>query len=703
MGHAGVSLFRINLSHTNFKDLENIIIKIRRYSDIPICIDTEGAQIRTGLIKSGEAHLKENDIIRVASKQCAESKADIYFTPDGVTDQLEIGDLITIDFNSALAQVIDKTNLGLSLKVLNPGYIKSNKAVNVNRQIQLPTMTEKDKKSIALGVKLGIRHYALSFAHKASDVRTVREYLPKETVLISKIECHQAIANLEEIIMESDAILIDRGDLSREEPIEKIPFLQKYIIKKAKQLEKKVSVATNLLESMIINTQPTRAEVNDIYNTLLDGADALVLAAETAIGKWPIKAVNMVAKMIVEFEREQEFVRSQTSFASNSLFSSLPEPHGGEMVDQMLPPEKVEDIRGLERVPVSIENLIDAEQIALGVYSPLTGFMTSTDLNSVLDSYQLFDGIPWTMPIILQVKRNVAKSLKNGKKYLLTDRCDEAFSLISVEEIYTINLKDTVKRWFSTDSPEHPGVKRVLSGGSFIVGGKIQLIKRLPSPHREYELTPKELRFLFDLKGWRRIVGFHTRNVAHCGHEYIQRRALESTNADGLLISPVLGPKKVGDFRSELVLRSYQMMIRNGAYPPGKAFIGGLLTYPRYCGPREAVFTALCRKNMGCSHFIVGRDHAGVGEFYKTSKSQDLFKEVGDIGIVPVFFGAIGYNKKTQQYEEESGSVDIVSLSATRVRETILKGEKLPNWFIDEDVQEMLLSSSNSKHGIIYQ
>jgi ATP sulfurylase len=145
------------------------------------------------------------------------------------------------------------------------------------------------------------------------------------------------------------------------------------------------------------------------------------------------------------------------------------------------------------------------------------------------------------------------------------------------------------------------------------------------------------------------------------------------------------------------------MMIRNGAYPPGKAFIGGLLTYPRYCGPREAVFTALCRKNMGCSHFIVGRDHAGVGEFYKTSKSQDLFKEVGDIGIVPVFFGAIGYNKKTQQYEEESGSVDIVSLSATRVRETILKGEKLPNWFIDEDVQEMLLSSSNSKHGIIYQ
>ena len=696
----GVTLLRINLSHTKFQDLENVIKKIRSFSDIPICLDTEGAQMRTGLIKEEESYLNENDTLQVASSQRMESKVDFCLTPDGITDQLEIGDLITIDFNSVVAQVIHKTKLTLKLKVLNSGLIGSNKAVNVNRQIQLPIMTEKDKKSIALGEKLGIMHYALSFAHKVNDVRTVREYLPKGATLISKIECHQAITNLEGIILESDAILIDRGDLSREEPIERIPFLQKHIINKAKQLETKVCVATNLLESMITNPQPTRAEVNDIYNTLLDGADVLVLAAETAIGKWPIISIDMVTKMIKEFERQQDSVSPQIGFTGPSLFSSLPDPHGGKLVEQLLDPNELPDFSDLERVAVSMKDLIDAEQIALGIYSPLTGFMKSSDLASVLDSYQLSDGTVWSMPIILQVEHDVAKTLEEGRKYILTDSSDISHSLISVEEIYTTNLKKMVNRWFGVDSLEHPGVKRVLSSGEYFVAGNIQLINRLPSNNVEFEFTPRELRFLFDLKGWRRVVGFHSRNVAHRGHEYIQNQALEVTHGDGLLISPVLGPKKMGDFRSELIIKSYQMMIKNGSYPTGKAFLGALLTYPRYCGPREAVFTALCRKNMGCSHFIIGRDHAGVGDFYKKIDCEKFFNQIGDIGITPVFFDAIGYNNKTRKYEQESNSKNIVSLSGTSVREAISMGEKLPNWFIYEDIQDMLLKKMNSNEEV---
>ena len=181
-------------------------------------------------------------------------------------------------------------------------------------------------------------------------------------------------------------------------------------------------------------------------------------------------------------------------------------------------------------------------------------------------------------------------------------------------------------------------------------------------------LTPSQTRFLFNQKGWERVVGFHTRNVAHRAHEHIQIEALRITDADGLLISPVIGPRKRGDFQSSAVLASYQACLESGIYPQNHAVLSGFASYPRYAGPREAVFTAICRQNMGCSHFIVGRDHTGVSDYYKPDDSQRLFETIGDIGIVPVFFGVIGYDATRDAYGEDLNG-HLAPISGTEVRE----------------------------------
>src|SRR3990172_2190130 len=221
-------------------------------------------------------------------------------------------------------------------------------------------------------------------------------------------------------------------------------------------------------------------------------------------------------------------------------------------------------------------------------------------------------------------------------------------------------------------------------------GRRRTLIQPLPSPYRRYDLTPAQLRMVFAHKGWNRVVGFHSRNLVHRGHEAVQLAALERTHADGLLISPVLGTTKQGDFLPHLVLDGYQAMLDYGLYPPGKVVLASFITYPRFAGPREAVFTALCRKNMGCSHFIVGRDHAGVSGFYGASDSSALFDELGDIGIEPVFFDAIGYDMREECYVELSACKTAAPISGTEIRRALMNGEALPNWMMRSEVQDVV-------------
>jgi len=304
LSELGVDLFRINLSHTKTEEIESRVNLIRSYSEVPICLDSEGAQVRTGDFASDSFFVEEQSIITVHKEEILGGSHHFNFYPLNIFDQLRVGDLISIDFNAVLTQVIKINSFEAKIRVLNEGIIGKNKAVNLDRIIEMPPLTRKDIESLEIGKKLNIKHVALSFAGHAEDVREIKKYCHDDTYIISKVESRKALLNLDGIIGESNAVLIDRGDLSREVDMEYVPFWQKKIINRTKQLGKEVFVATNLLESMVVTPYPTRAEVNDIYNTLVDGADGVVLAAETAIGAYPLECASMVKKIIAVVNSE---------------------------------------------------------------------------------------------------------------------------------------------------------------------------------------------------------------------------------------------------------------------------------------------------------------------------------------------------------------------------------------------------------------
>ena len=689
---AGASLFRVNLSHTSLEDLAETVAGIQRATDVPICLDTEGAQVRTGKIAGGSIALRDNAVVRAELEPVAGDENSFNLYPPAIVSQLIVGDFISIDFNSVLVQVVDVDEAGVTMRILNGGMIGSNKAVTVKRPLELAPLTEKDQAAIKIGLEMGLSHFALSFANQPEDVDLIRKLAGPDSFIISKIESRHGLANLDEIAVRSDALLIDRGDLSRDIPIELIPRTQKQILKRGHVMNTPVYVATNLLESMVVTPTPTRAEVNDIYNTLLDGADGLVLAAETAIGKYPIECASMIARLIRSYETAADIDVGD----GIDPFSQLVEPHGGTLVNRQLPMAELDGIEKLPTLKLAHNFLIDAEQIATGTYSPLTGFMDKTTLESVLAENRLPDGNIWTLPIVLQVSDQDAAGLTKGKRVALTDSADEIIALIDVSDIYQMDTERFCTAVYGTNSTKHPGVVQTQSAGRYFVGGDVSLVRPAASPYRSFQFTPEQTRFLFRHKNWSRVVGFHTRNPPHRGHEYIQLAALERTGADGLYINPVTGPKKANDFRAEHVLASYQLMLENGIYPPGLALLGAFNTYSRYAGPREAVFTALCRKNMGCSHFVIGRDHTGVGDFYPVDGNRRMFESLGDLGITPVFFDAVGYNSQTEAYEESATADGLINISGTQVRDMLRAREDFPTWFMRDEVQNMLRQRINS-------
>ncbi|MCZ6675377.1 MAG: pyruvate kinase [Verrucomicrobia bacterium] len=681
----GVALFRLNLSHTKLEDVAGIIQFIRSRTTVPLCLDTEGAQIRSGNLVDGEIVVRENGTVRAHRLPVPGDSQNFNFHPESIIDELEVGDFIRID-SSVLVQVIDIETGSLVMRVLNGGKIGQNKAVTVERNIYMPPLTQKDQKALNIGREMGIVHVALSFANCAADVEEIRRIAGKDAFVISKIESRAGLMNLSEITVKSDALLIDRGDLSRQVAVEQIPAIQKRIIQDGKKAGVKVFVATNLMESMVTAPNPTRAEVNDVFNTLMDGADGLVLAAETAIGNFPIGCASMIMRIIREFENGPK--RGAATYLSSPI-SLLVEPHGGRLVTREAGASDLEDLCRLKSIRVKDTDLMDCEQIAFGTYSPLTGFMGRDALESVLNAYRLPNGIPWTMPIVLQVTKETIADIAEGERIALTDATDTVHAIMDVGEIYPFDFEVTSKTWFGTNSTNHPGVAKLAANGDIFVAGDITLVERTQSSQRQYELTPAQTRFIFTNKGWHKVVGFHTRNVPHRAHEHIQLDALEAAHADGLFLSPVIGPKKSGDFLPAPIIKSYQMMIDFGIYPKGKVVLGCFSTYARYCGPREAVFTAICRKNMGCSHFIVGRDHTGVGKFYQNKDIRELFDMLGDIGVKPIFYDEIGYNPHDLSYGSLSKN-DTIPISGSSVREALRENQELGEWIIRGMIQNML-------------
>lgn len=297
---AGVSLFRLNLSHTKIEDLEPAIRAIQSWTDVPICLDSEGAQLRNQSMVNEAVALTEGDVMTVHYEPVIGDSGNISFAPLLIARHFKKGDRIRVDFDHVEMEITHVGSDNARATVVQGGRVGSNKAADCSRDLPFEPLTDKDREAIRIGLRNGIVNFALSFTNKCEDVQLMREACGQDAKIISKIESPQGIANLESIMQTADAILIDRGDMSRRVPIHKVPFLQRRIIAMARYRRCPVYVATNLLESMVTRRSPTRAEVNDVVSTILMGADGLVLAAETAIGGYPAESVEMVARLISE-------------------------------------------------------------------------------------------------------------------------------------------------------------------------------------------------------------------------------------------------------------------------------------------------------------------------------------------------------------------------------------------------------------------
>ena len=538
-----IDLYRINLSHTSLAELEQWIDLIRNYSNIPICLDTQGAQVRTGIFEGEQIILESEMVVDLISSTKVGDIATVPLYPSTVLPQLAVGDLISIDFESALLQVIEAKPT-CRARILNGGVIGSNKAVSVDRPLSLPPLTDFDIAAVEEGLRLKIKYFALSFANRPGDVDLLRSYVGDEVQIIAKIESRMGLENLTSILDAADAILIDRGDLSREVPLESLPFTQKEIIKQANTAKKPVYVATNLLESMVVSPRPSRAEVNDVINTLLDGADGLVLAAETAIGKHPVGCVNMVQSLIQKFE-----IQSSPPWVddySNSG-SRLIKPHGGKLIDRVLKEYDYQDLQKLPTLNIDDRLYMDVKQIAVGTFSPLEGFMSRDELESVLSINRLPDNSIWPMPILFQLPMDFVSDYIVGETISLVYR-NKIRALIDICEHFTYDLDSLAVRWFGTENRDHPGVARLLNGSKHFIAGRVSLLAEDLKRSQAYELTPAQARQTFETRQWQKVVGFHTRNVAHRAHEHLQLTTLSNYHCDGVFIHPVVGPKKKGDF-----------------------------------------------------------------------------------------------------------------------------------------------------------
>jgi len=464
-------------------------------------------------------------------------------------------------------------------------------------------------------------------------------------------------------------------------------------------LNKEVYVATNTLENMSVCRKPSKSEVNDVINTLFDGATGFVLTKETAIGNYPIETLNMLSALIREFDKNKDLSEFNITDTTDNL---LVPPHGGKLIERYI--KKGFDSQQMLTMPkISIDetNLMDVEQIACGAFSPLEGFMNKENLMSVLHTMRLKNGVVWPMPIILQTK--TIEGLQDGQDVLLVYNKDsQPHALLHLEQIYQVNMQDTAKKWFGTTDLNHPGVKTFFDSGQYFLAGKIDLIKRRNNGFQLYNLTPRQIRRIFSERGWSKIVAFHTRNVIHRSHEFIQMDAMKKFLCDGLFVHPIIGKKKKGDFEASAIITTYEKMI-NEIYPKGKVIFSTFSSYSRYAGPREAVFTALVRKNFGCSHFIVGRDHTGVKNYYDPQASHKIFDQFGkeEIGIIPIKYNKVFYSTLENKHIHEDDYLDHPEtqkkhISGTHARKLLMQGKKPPEWFMRPEISQLIINKINT-------
>ncbi len=368
--------------------------------------------------------------------------------------------------------------------------------------------------------------------------------------------------------------------------------------------------------------------------------------------------------------------------------------HGGQLVNRIATPEQKEvfisKAEFLPRVQLDQRAVSDLEMIAIGGFSPLTGFMNQQDYDRVVAEMRLANGTVWSIPITLSVSEEVAASLTEGGLVRLDNPEGRFIGVLELSQKYRYDKKREAINVYRTDDEKHPGVQVVYNQGPVNLAGDIWLLERDPHPYfPTYQIDPAESRQLFKQKGWKTVVGFQTRNPIHRAHEYIQKCALETV--DGLFLHPLVGATKDDDIPADVRMRCYEILLEN-YYPQDRVILAINPSAMRYAGPREAIFHALIRKNYGCTHFIVGRDHAGVGDYYGTYDAQYIFDEFTpeEIGITPMMFEHAFYCTRTKQMATTKTSPskpeERVHLSGTKVREMLRRGELPPPEFSRPEV-----------------
>lgn len=371
------------------------------------------------------------------------------------------------------------------------------------------------------------------------------------------------------------------------------------------------------------------------------------------------------------------------------MYDKCIKAHGGKLINRITKA----DSSGLYSIIISDDLANDVENIADGVFSPLEGFLGKKDFENVISKGRLSNGLAWTIPIVLDVDKSTAVKIKKASKITLQNSQGVQIAILHVKEIFRFDKEKTAKEVYGTIDSSHPGVAKTMSMQEYLVGGKIDYIQRPEeSEIRKYRLTPLQTRETFAKAGWKTIVAFQTRNPPHVAHEMLQKASI--TTRDGVFVNPVIGKKKSGDFVDEVIIKCYETMIEH-YYPENRCKLGTLHTEMKYAGPKEAIHHAIMRQNYGCSHIIIGRDHAGVGTFYDPFAAQKIFDNYPELEISPIFFPAFFYCRKCLTYTNPKACPHNddakEQISGTKLRQMIDNGESPSEFILRPEVSKVIL------------